>query len=548
MTIDAPAELVKNLDIGTDYQIESARFSGNGEYLTGILAARPDKAPLPTKNGVWRTRDWTLVDERTVHPDSKSSCVADNGEFVAGAYNNDETNGYFTFLSSTPADLPTDRELDIGAIRREALSMSSDGTLLVFGCGRSLVFDLSTEQSVFDVQRNEVHMSAISGDNRLAAFCYVDGVIDVIDLDTHRILATVAQRPQSQRQLDFPALAFSGDNKFLVATNAESLTVWSLDSDRTQLPGHRNGVSSLVYAADGKALISGGHDDVVRISSLISMEPPKELQCGGAVQCIRLIPDRKWLVIGVRGGNKPCQVLSSETLEPLLDLAAVLGPIVGVALTPDGSCLVAAGDQGIGVWQLKIADDGRISSTRLHTPELRASEPRDLNIGSGNIVAWTTRDIKSKETNLHLFNLKTNKQVDITPKPKVRQFGWHGVQYFPKSGDLAFVNDRGMVERCKPDGSMVARYGEDQIFSSSIIAISHDERFIAGAAEVGRVAIWNTETNTRLFDLPIIGEPWSLAWHPAKHELAIGLSTGQIVRWHLDSIQSRLRDLGLDWE
>jgi RNA polymerase sigma factor (sigma-70 family) len=181
---------------------------------------------------------------------------------------------------------------------------------------------------------------------------------------------------------DVLTLAFSRDSKLLAAGCADR-TVRLLEADtgkeRYRLRGHQEtvkgkeayiqpgkhrGVSSLVFAADARTLISGGYDGTIRLWDVGSgKEVGQFVVPGNKIHCLALSSDRKTLAAGCQTlggvGHHPIRLWDLTTRKAIRpDLPRFKdmysnGPVRALAFAPDGKHLAAGGfDNEVLVWDV----------------------------------------------------------------------------------------------------------------------------------------------------------------------------------------------------
>ena len=517
-------------------KILSADFKKNGDCVTAVVGANGKSDRL---NFVWGVENGETLDEREVPAVAQSSRLTPDGTTVVLGYNDNraETNGYFTWDIGQPGkkDVP----VNVGGHYYDGLCMSSDGTLLGFGCGRSIVVDLRTGAEKFRFKNDEVRTCAISNDNRLAAFIYQDGLIEVVEIETAQVISSLRftnlsawnSKPFKRR-----TIAFSGDGKYLVAPTSDSLSVWKLETERKALQGHKEGIPWLVYSGDGSKLFSAGSDGLVRVWNASTGELITELPCNGPVQSIDLSPHKSMLAVGTRA-NPGCSIWSTQSWKRLLRFGEELNQVSGIAFADEGRILAAAGQSGMSVWKIGREAE-RLRPDSIHHEPVQFHS-RHLNVWPDSRgVAWL------KDGVLSVWDIDHAKVIEGI---QVVQSDWSGIHFFP-NGDLTVVNiKKGVVERFTNDGKQSkGSYGDDGTFQETALAISPNGQYLVGVGRNRKLTIWDTKTNKRLVSLPCKSRTYSLAWSQKNH-LAVGSSTGRLVLWDINAVRKSLRLLGLDW-
>jgi WD40 repeat protein len=145
-------------------------------------------------------------------------------------------------------------------------------------------------------------------------------------------------------------LAFSPDGRTLASGGDTGVTFWEASSGKelARLEGLEGGAHALAFAAGGKMLAGAANDLTVRLWDL---SRPRFALKGHThhVHSIALTKDGKLLASGSH--DKTVKLWSPTTGKEIRTLK-LDGPVVSVALTPDGRALAASVGNSIRLWDV----------------------------------------------------------------------------------------------------------------------------------------------------------------------------------------------------
>ena len=121
------------------------------------------------------------------------------------------------------------------------------------------------------------------------------------------------------------------------------------------LRGHSQQVGSVGYSPDGRWLVSGGYDKILKIWNAATGKEEKSIARWAAGICLAFSPKGERLALGYFTGDPDKQanveIWDTAKWEPLLRLSGQMGGQYGVAFDPSGQKIAAAGyDQSLWVW------------------------------------------------------------------------------------------------------------------------------------------------------------------------------------------------------
>jgi cytochrome c len=285
------------------------------------------------------------------------------------------------------------------------------------------------------------------------------------------------------------------------------------DPAAAQLCGHGGPVRALTISGDGETALSGSFDSSAILWYLPHDSARQVLRFhDSAVNAVALLKDSRIATAGedmrialwITGNSAPDRVLEGHT-----------GPVVGLAVSPDGGRLASAS------W------DGTIRLWALAEGEPIVLEGHRQNV---NGVAFTPDGqavvSASYDATVRIWPLREPTAPVVVPLPTPL----NAVAVAP-DGEIAAAGADGQVYLVSPAGN---RLGAVEAVPTPVIAlsISGDGAHLAAASIRGAVAIIDRPARRLVRTLVGPAFPvWSLAFFPDNRTLLTGGADGVIRRW-----------------
>ena len=246
-------------------------------------------------------------------------------------------------------------------------------TSLAVGTGDGAVYSMNEtggeRKRIADPRRSKVVGLAAAGADRIAVLT-ASGELRIVSaagtLLTHRNFPP-----------DAHALAVSPGGAVAVATGDAKSTVITLDpgdgSEIRTLRGHLTQVDSLAFSPDGSQLASGSDDHTIRLWSTRTGRLEGELS-GHTDMIQALLYSADATMLASSGQDGTVRLWSVPAAAPLGEpLADSAGYVPALAVSPDGSRLVAANGAGLDIWPF-TSDGWARTACALAGRDLRPAE------------------------------------------------------------------------------------------------------------------------------------------------------------------------------
>jgi WD40 repeat protein len=308
---------------------------------------------------------------------------------------------------------------------------------------------------------------------------------------------------------------------------------------------HAGGVASVHYSPDGKLLVSGGGDKMIRLWDTATGKEHRTFKGSSSFTCaVRFSPDGK--VLATAGYE------SSGTANPIyrwdLDTGKELPPLAGhpsgvrrILFTPDGKQLISGGFDGLArVWDLATGKEVRCLKAHGGGLYSLALSP------DGQTLATAGRD------GVRLWDMGTGNEV---VRPALNGLGALALAFSPDGKVLATGGDSAVqlweVATGKEVTALRGYKGE-----LSYLVFSRDGRTLFTGSYDKQVRVWEVRTGklVRAIDAHS-GWVWGIALAPDERTLASCSVDTRVVTWDLAgltrpaaaSVKLSSRDLEARW-
>jgi eukaryotic-like serine/threonine-protein kinase len=241
-----------------------------------------------------------------------------------------------------------------------SVSMNGDGSLLLTG-GDDQAIRLWDAPALTEVRKMTgdpglVCGVAMTGTGKWGASCALRMLRQEMGVQLWDLGAGIERKRLRGAQDNLTCVALTANGRRVVAgTRDGTVHLWTLDPPGTPpvaMTGHQEAVTAITFAPDGSAIYSGGQDGTVRTWDVESRKGEILVQ-GDAGSVRALACDRCGDYLAIAGNALILYAADGGTTK----LIGHDGPVLGVALSADGTLLASGGwDSTIRLWR---TSDGR---------------------------------------------------------------------------------------------------------------------------------------------------------------------------------------------
>lgn len=426
--------------------------------------------------------------------------------------------------------------------RRIALALE-DGTVRVWETSTGAVC------STFRVLRHPAdaddHVSALefSPDGRFLASGGNRGDVMLWDVATGHQLAHFPGRERDGKHFEVRHLAFSPDGTVVAEEGSllrnkgdEWMTISELAlfdvpkrSEIARVP-LRDGemVFCMRFAADGKTLVTGGPEGVVRLwDSASGRERPSYKRHDSWLMSLAFSPGGALLAAGDRFS---ITLWDTATCEARASLLRHPDDVTDLAFSPDGATLASAGGN-LKLWNLRAVLQAQPDSGHFYEVTAVAYSPDGQTLASGSvdqtIKLWDWKKRRPRST----LRGHTDEVLCIA--------------FAPNGKALASGSSDRTIRVWDPTAGKVRRILKGHTGPVGCLAFAPDGRTLASgsgaeAEDSGEVRLWDSEAGRLITTLPgHLSTVNALAFSPDGTTLAVGKNDDTVALWDLPNVRER---------
>jgi WD40 repeat protein len=321
-------------------------------------------------------------------------------------------------------------------------------------------------------------LAAFSSDARLAALVLADDSVELREVQSHRLIATMKHASPVN------ALQFSPDGKLLATVAGTDAQVWETERGKAVIPVIQlsQPINTLAMSADGRFIVTGSEDQTAQISPLSSSTG-----------------------------------IQKQTLKPIDPLLS--GPVDAIAISPDSKYVATSRREELTLWEATTGQ--RVNPAA--KPVSHNRHPRTLVFSpDGTMLASAGND-----NAVHVLDTASGGERFVVPQfYKVMRVGFspHGTYLATTSGDMAAR----IWETEAPHRMTTTVIHEGQITD---FAFSPDERFFATASEDSTARVWAIDSGQEMLRITHQGAVRAVAYDPDGSSLATVGDDGMVARW-----------------
>ncbi|KYC40002.1 hypothetical protein WA1_29020 [Scytonema hofmannii PCC 7110] len=413
--------------------------------------------------------------------------------------------------------------------RKLLASASDDSTIKIWSEDGKLI-------STFPAQEGRVTSIAFSPDGKFLASGSTDKTINIYSIDGKvvQILTghsdivtsvsfgtTLVETRHGSSLHSFSERGRQGGD-FIIASGSRDKTVklWRMDGGLINTWNAHNGwVNSVTFSPDGKFLVSGGEDNVVKLWNVADAKLMRTFTGHTErITRVKFSPDGK--IIASASGDKSINLwkLDGKLWQTLGGKKGHTQQVNSISFSPDGQLVVsAAADGTIKFWSL---DGTLLAAIKGHDEQVR-----DVNVSpDGKILASASDD-------------KTIRFWNLTNSSRAQEDSIYSVSFSPDGKVLASAGWNGEVKlwqhKKMTSASLLKAFKSEQDIIYAAI-FSSDGKTLATAGDNKSIKIWNLRNNQLIKTLTGHEKRvTSISFSPDNEIIASGSADKTIKLWRL---------------
>jgi len=331
-------------------------------------------------------------------------------------------------------------------------------------------------------------VAEFSSDARLVALVLADFSVELREVATHRVIATL---PHKDMVNGLSALRFSADGKFLATGDFTTAFVWETGKGQAVGPPIPPGapIKALAFSADNRLLVTGMKDQTVRISPL---------------------PD---------SSGTQSQTLNVNTST----MPSLSGSVDAVAISPDGKYVLTSWRMDVTIWD--VATGRQIGPAGLPDTHSTHNTHPDTLVFSPDGTTFASAG--TRDDAVCLFETGTGRELFVLPQfAKVTRvaFSPSGKYFATVSNDLA-----ARVWEATGAHRLIATVVHEAPITA--LAFSPDEQSLATASGDNTARVWDIGSSRETLRMIHHQPVRAIAFTPDGASVATAGEDGMVALW-----------------